>query len=389
VLATRDEDTRSLRETVIYGIKGMSAFLHQALPMGKEDGKIYAFIYEAMALLDQAYTSQYGDPEITQVNIGTRNNPVILISRHNLADLEQLLEQTRGTGVDVYTHGEMLAGHYYPGFKRYDNLAGNYGNSWCRQAGEFRSFHGPILFTYNCMIPPRQEIRNRVFTTGSAGYPACPHIVPDVNGKKDFSALIKLAATLPAPDEIESGTILGGFAHNQVGVLANKLVDAVKSGAIKKLFVMAGCDGRMKSREYYTEFAGKLSHDTVIMTAGCAKYRFNKLDLGDIAGIPRVLDAGQINDCYSFMVAALKLKEALEADDINKLPIVYNIAWYEPNAIIVLLALLSLGVKNIHIGPTSPAFISRNIAKILAERYGIAGIKTVGDDIAMFMAAND
>ncbi len=415
VLATRDGEIRSFRETVIAGIKGMAAFLDQALNAGKEDLTLYAFIYEAlavtlddtrtvddlmklvlktgeygfkaMALLHQAYASRYGNPEITQVNIGVRNHPAILISGHNLADLEQLLEQTGGAGVDVYTHGEMLAGHYYPGFKKYDNLVGNYGNSWCKQAGEFKSFHGPVLFTSNCMIPPRQEeIRNRVFTTGAAGFPGCQHITPDLNGKKDFSALLELARTLPAPDEIESGTIVGGFALNQFIAWADKLIDAIKSGTIKKILVMAGCDGRMKSRDYYTDLAGRLPADTVILTAGCVKYRFNKLDLGDIDGIPRVLDAGQINDAYSLMMAAWKLKEALGLDDINKVPLIYNIAWYEAKAVILLLALLSQGVKNIYLGPTWPAFLSRHFAGILAERYGIAPISTVNEDIARFTA---
>jgi hydroxylamine reductase len=414
VLATRDEEIRSFRETAIYGIKGMAGYLDQAFYMGKEDLTLYAFIYEvlaatlhetcsaddlmalvlrigeygfkAMALLDEAYTSQYGNPVITQVNMGVRSHPAILISGHNLTDLEQLLEQTRGTGVDVYTNGEMLAGHYYPKLKQYDNLVGNYGNSWRQQASEFKSFHGPILFTSNCMIPPRQEeIKNRVFTTGSAGYPGCPHIAADVRGNKDFTDLIALAQTLAAPDEIESGTIVGGFARNQFMALSDKLADAIKSGAIKKLFVIAGCDGRMKSRDYYTDFARRLPADTVILTSGCVKYRFNKLGLGEIAGFPRVLDAGQINDCYSFMVTALKLKEVLGADDLNQLPIVYNIAWYEPKAIILLLALLSQGVKNIHLGPTLPAFISHNFTRILAERFGLGGINTADQDIAAFM----
>ena len=416
VLATENEDIRSLRETIVYGIKGIAAYAEHAYNIGKEDPDIYAFIYEAlaltlddslsaddlvalilktgeygvkvMALLDEANTSKYGNPEITQVNIGVRNNPAILISGHDLTDLEQLLEQTVGTGVDVYTHGEMLPGHYYPAFKKYDHFVGNYGNSWWKQVGEFESFRGPILFTTNCIVPPKsEEVRSRIFTTGSSGFPECPHILPDANGKKDFSAIIEKAKTLPAPDEIEKGSLVGGFAHNQVIALADKVVDAVKSGAIKKFFVMAGCDGRMKSREYYTEFAEKLPDDAVILTAGCAKYRYNKLNLGDIDGIPRVLDAGQCNDSYSLVVIALKLKEVFGLDDVNKLPIAYNIAWYEQKAVIVLLALLYLGVKNIHLGPTLPGFLSSNIVKVLVEKFAIAGISNVEDDIAMFMSA--
>ncbi|HWQ76325.1 MAG TPA: hydroxylamine reductase [Syntrophomonas sp.] len=417
VLATRDEELRSFRETILYGIKGIAAFLHQASATGKEDDQICAFLYEAMAatlddtlslddlmmlvektgryglramaLLDEAYTSRYGNPEITEVQRGVRNNPAILVSGHHLDDLEQLLEQTQGTGVDVYTHGEMLAAHYYPWFKKYDHLVGNYGDSWRKQAGQFRSFRGPILFTSGCMIPPRQEgIGDRVFTTGFAGYPGCFHIASDVRGKKDFSALIRLAQSLPVPDEIESGTITGGFARNQLESWGSRLAEAVKSGAIRKIIVMAGCDGRMKSREYYTEFAGKLPADTVILAAGCVKYRFNKLVLGDISGIPRFMDAGQINDCYAIIAVVLKLKKILGVDDINKLPIVYNIAWYAPHAIIVWLALLSLGVKDIHIGPTWPAFITRSLARILTERYRIAGIHSVNEDIAVLMTDN-
>lgn len=416
VLSTEDEDIRSLREMIIYGLKGMAAYTEHAGNIGKEDLSINAFIYEAlsktldnsltaddlvaltlrtgeygvkaMALLDQANTSRYGNPEITSVNIGVRKNPAILISGHDLTDLEQLLEQTKGTGVDVYTHSEMLPAHYYPAFKKYDNFAGNYGNAWWKQLDEFVSFHGPILFTTNCIVPPRsEEVRSRIFTTGSSGYPGCKHIQPDKNGKKDFSEIIALAKTLPAPEEIETGSIVGGFAHNQVLALADKVVDAVKSGAIKKFFVMAGCDGRMKSREYYTEFAQKLPDDTIILTAGCAKYRYNKLNLGDIGGIPRVLDAGQCNDSYSLAVIALKLKEVFGLDDINKLPIAFNIAWYEQKAVIVLLALLYLGVKNIHLGPTLPGFLSPNVAKVLVEKFGIAGIGTVDDDIKLFMNA--
>ena len=416
VLSTANEDVRSLREMITYGLKGMAAYAEHAKNIGKEDLTINAFIYEAlaatlddslsaddlvaltlktgeygvkvMALLDEANTSRFGNPEITEVNIGVRKNPAILISGHDLTDLEQLLEQTKGTGVDVYTHSEMLPAHYYPAFKKYDNFAGNYGNAWWKQLEEFVSFHGPILFTTNCIVPPRsEEVRGRIFTTGSTGYPGCKHIEADENGKKDFSEIIALAKTLPAPDEIETGSIVGGFAHNQVMALADKIVDAVKSGAIKKFFVMAGCDGRMKSREYYTEFAEKLPKDTVILTAGCAKYRYNKLKLGDIGGIPRVLDAGQCNDSYSLAVIALKLKEVFGLDDINKLPIAFNIAWYEQKAVIVLLALLYLGVKNIHLGPTLPGFLSPNVVKVLVEKFGIAGVGTVDDDIKLFMNA--
>lgn len=415
VLATKNEDVRSLREMITYGLKGMAAYAEHALNIGKENNEIYAFIYEAlaallddtlsagdlvaltlktgehgvkaMALLDEANTSKYGHPEITQVNIGVRKNPAILISGHDLTDLEQLLEQTKGTGVDVYTHSEMLPAHYYPAFKKYDHLAGNYGNAWWKQVGEFESFHGPILFTTNCIVPPKsEEVKGRIFTTNAAGFPDCPHIVADNDGKKDFSAIIDLAKILPAPEEIETGSIVGGFAHNQVFALADKVVEAVKSGAIKKFFVMGGCDGRMKSREYFTEFAQKLPKDTVILTAGCAKYRYNKLDLGDIGGIPRVLDAGQCNDSYSLALIALKLKEVFGLDDINKLPIAFNIGWYEQKAVIVLLALLYLGVKNIHLGPTLPGFLSPNVAKVLVETFGIGGIGTVDEDIARFMA---
>jgi len=414
VLSTADEDVRSLREMITYGLKGMAAYAKHAKSIGKEDLAINAFIYEAlaatlddsltaddlvaltlktgeygvkaMALLDEANTSRFGNPEITQVNIGVRKNPAILISGHDLTDLEQLLEQTKGTGVDVYTHSEMLPAHYYPAFKKYENFAGNYGNAWWKQLDEFVSFHGPILFTTNCIVPPRsEEVRGRIFTTGSTGYPGCKHIEADENGKKDFSEIIALAKTLSAPDEIETGSIVGGFAHNQVMALADKIVDAVKSGAIKKFFVMAGCDGRMRSREYYTEFAEKLPKDTVILTAGCAKYRYNKLNLGEIGGIPRVLDAGQCNDSYSLAVIALKLKEVFGLDDINKLPIAFNIAWYEQKAVIVLLALLYLGVKNIHLGPTLPGFLSPNVAKVLVEKFGIAGVGTVDDDVCLFM----
>lgn len=414
VLSTENEDVRSLRELIIYGLKGVAAYTEHAFNLGKENPDIYAFAYEAlsatlddtltaddlvamtlktgeygvkaMALLDEANTSRYGNPEITQVNLGVRNNPAILISGHDLADLEQLLDQTKGTGVDVYTHSEMLPAHYYPAFKKYDNFVGNYGNAWWKQKVEFASFNGPVLFTTNCIVPPRDEnIRKRIFTTGSSGFPGCTHIVADANGKKDFSEIIAMAKTLPAPVEIENGSIVGGFAHNQVIALADKVVGAVKEGKIKKFFVMAGCDGNMKSRNYYTEFAEKLPSDTVILTAGCAKYRYNKLKLGDIDGIPRVLDAGQCNDSYSLAVIALKLKEVFELDDINKLPIAFNIAWYEQKAVIVLLALLFLGIKNIHLGPTLPAFLSPNVAKVLVENFGIAGIGTVEDDIELFM----
>ena len=414
VLSTENEDIRSLREMIIYGLKGLAAYAEHALNIGKENPELYDFIYRAlaaalnddlsvddlvaltletgkygvdvMALLDNANTSKYGNPEITEVNIGVRDNPAVLISGHDLVDLEQLLEQTRGTGVDVYTHGEMLPAHYYPAFKKYDHFIGNYGNAWWQQTQEFATFNGPILFTTNCIVPPRsEEIKNRIFTTGSTGYPGCKHIEPDADGRKDFSEIIEMAKNLKAPEEIESGTIVGGFAHHQVLALADQVVEAVKTGAIKKFFVMAGCDGRMRSREYYTEFAKNLPEDTVIMTAGCAKYRYNKLPLGDINGIPRVLDAGQCNDSYSLAVIALKLKEVFELDDINDLPIAFNIAWYEQKAVIVLLALLYLGVKNIHLGPTLPAFLSPNVANVLVEQFGIGGISTVEEDIAMFM----
>ncbi len=414
VLATENEDVRSLREMIIYGLKGMAAYTEHAYNIGKQNSEIYSFTYEAlsatlddsldanalvaltlrtgehgvkaMALLDEANTSKYGHPEITSVNIGVRNNPAILISGHDLTDLEQLLEQTKGTGVDVYTHSEMLPAHYYPAFKKYDNFVGNYGNAWWKQVTEFDSFNGAILFTTNCIVPPKsEEVRGRIFTTGSAGYPGCNHIAVGADGKKDFSAVISLAKTLPSPKEIETGSIVGGFAHNQVVALADKVVDAVKSGAIKKFFVMAGCDGRMKSRDYYTEFAKSLPEDTVILTAGCAKYRYNKLPLGDIGGIPRVLDAGQCNDSYSLAMIALTLKDVFGLEDINELPIAYNIAWYEQKAVIVLLALLYLGVKNIHLGPTLPGFLSPNVAKVLVEKFGIAGVGTVEDDVKLFM----
>lgn len=413
ILATEDEDIRSLRELITYGIKGIAAYAEHARNLGKESGKIYEFIYHAlaatlddtltvddlvaltletgkhgvdvMALLDSANTGTYGNPEITEVNIGVRKNPAILVSGHDLRDLEQLLEQTQGTGVDVYTHGEMLPAHYYPVFKKYEHFVGNYGNAWWKQREEIESFNGPVLFTTNCLVPPKAEHIERIYTTGSVGYPGCKHIEADENGVKDFSEIIEKAKKLPSPTEIEKGKIIGGFAHAQVFALADKIVEAVKSGAIKKFFVMAGCDGRMKSRDYYTEFAEKLPKDTVILTAGCAKYRYNKLNLGDIGGIPRVLDAGQCNDSYSLALIALKLKEIFELEDINDLPIVYNIAWYEQKAVIVLLALLYLGVKDIHLGPTLPGFLSPNVAKVLIENFGIAGIGTVDEDIEMFM----
>jgi len=414
VLATENEDVRSLRELVTYGLKGIAAYAEHAFNLGKEDKNVYDFITKAltatlddslsadelvaltletgkfgvdvMALLDAANTETYGNPEITEVNIGVRNNPAILISGHDLKDMEQLLEQTKGTGVDVYTHGEMLPANYYPAFKKYDNFVGNYGNSWWKQKEEFTTFNGPILFTTNCIVPPKEDQIERIYTTGSAGYPGCKHIEPDENGIKDFSEIIEQAKKLDPPVEIENGTIVGGFAHAQVFALADKVVDAVKSGAIKKFFVMAGCDGRMKSRSYYTEFAEKLPEDTVILTAGCAKYRYNKLELGDIGGIPRVLDAGQCNDSYSLAVIALKLKEVFELNDINDLPIAYNIAWYEQKAVIVLLALLYLGVKNIKLGPTLPAFLSPNVAKVLVETFGINGINSVEEDMEQFFA---
>ena len=416
VLATENEDVRSLRELIVYGLKGMAAYTEHALRLGKENLEIYTFLYEAlaatlddtlpadalvkltlktgeygvkaMALLDEAHTARFGNPEITQVDIGVRKNPAILISGHDLVDLEQLLDQTQGAGVDVYTHSEMLPAHYYPAFKQYAHFAGNYGNAWWKQTTEFETFHGPILFTTNCIVPPRNEaLRGRIFTTNAAGYPGCKHVREDANGKKDFSEIIALAKTLPAPEEIETGVITGGFAHHQVLALADKVVEAVKSGAIRKFFVMAGCDGRMKNREYYTEFAQKLPPDTVILTAGCAKYRYNKLNLGDIGGIPRVLDAGQCNDSYSLAVIALKLKEVFGLADINELPIAFNIAWYEQKAVIVLLALLYLGVKNIHLGPTLPAFLSPNVAKVLVETFGIAGIGAAETDIELFLNA--
>jgi hydroxylamine reductase len=415
VLAMADEDVRSLKQTITYGLKGMAAYTEHAVNIAGDGSEIATFMYEmlasllddtlgvaelvpmvlktgeygvkSMALLSEANRGRYGEPEITQVNIGVRGNPAILISGHDLVDLEQLLEQTKGTGVDVYTHSEMLPAHYYPFFKKYDHFAGNYGNAWWKQLDEFVSFKGPILFTTNCIVPPKSdEVRQRIFTTGSTGYPGCQHFVPGPDGKKDFSEIIEMAKTLPAPEEIESGTIVGGFGHEQVFAVADKVVDAIKSGAIKKFFVMAGCDGRMKNREYYTDFAAKLPKDTVILTAGCAKFRYNKLDLGDIGGIPRVLDAGQCNDCYSLVLIALKLKEVFGLDSVNDLPIAYNISWYEQKAAIVLLALLSLGVKNIHVGPTLPGFLSPNVIQVLVDNFQIGGIKSVEEDLEMFLA---
>lgn len=415
ILATENEDVRSLRELLTYGVKGMAAYAEHAYTLGyKEDG-LFLFMQKAlvattndslsadelvglimecgkygvdvMALLDKANTTTYGNPEITKVNIGVRKNPAILISGHDLKDLEELLEQTKGTGVDVYTHGEMLPAHYYPAFKKYDNFAGNYGNAWWLQDKEFESFNGPILMTTNCLVPPKESYKDRVYVTGVVGYEGLKQIGERVEGKaKDFSAVIAHARKCPPPQEIEQGEIVGGFAHNQVLALADKVVDAVKTGAIKRFFVMAGCDGRMKSRDYYAEFAKALPTDTVILTAGCAKYRYNKLPLGDIGGIPRVLDAGQCNDSYSLAVIALKLKEVFGLEDVNELPVSYNIAWYEQKAVIVLLALLYLGVKNIHLGPTLPGFLSPNVAKVLVENFGIGGITTPEEDIKMFMA---
>ena len=412
VLSTENEDIRSLRELITYGLKGLSAYSKHANALMQEDGEVDAFLQRAlaatlddgltaddlvaltletgkygvqgMALLDKANTGAYGNPEITRVNIGVGKKPGILVSGHDLRDLEQLLEQTQGTGVDVYTHSEMLPAHYYPAFKKYPNFVGNYGNAWWKQKEEFESFHGPILMTTNCIVPPKESYKDRLYTTGAAGFPGCKHIPGGVGEKKDFSALIEHAKRCAPPEEIETGEIVGGFAHAQVLALADQVVEAVKSGAIKKFVVMAGCDGRAKSRNYYTEFAKALPRDTVILTAGCAKYKYNKLDLGDIGGIPRVLDAGQCNDSYSLAVIALKLKEVFRLDDINDLPIVYNIAWYEQKAVIVLLALLYLGVKNIHLGPTLPAFLSPNVAKVLVDNFGIAGIGTVEEDMKLF-----
>lgn len=416
ILSTTNEDIRSLRELLTYGLKGMAAYAEHASNLGYEEEEIHIFIQEAlvattrdlsvdelialilkcgdygvktMALLDKANTSRYGNPEITKVNIGVRNNPGILISGHDLRDIEDLLEQTKDTGVDVYTHSEMLPAHYYPAFKKYSHFVGNYGSAWWQQHEDFESFNGVILFTTNCIVPPRASstYSDKVYTTGAAGFEGFPHITDRKEGQaKDFSELIEHAKRCKAPKEIETGEIVGGFAHAQVFALADKVVEAVKTGAIRKFFVMAGCDGRMKGRDYYTQFARDLPKDTVILTAGCAKYRYNKLPLGDIGGIPRVLDAGQCNDSYSLALIALKLKEVFELNDINDLPIAYNIAWYEQKAVIVLLALLSLGVKNIHLGPTLPAFLSPNVAKVLIENFGISGITTPDEDMKIFLS---
>ena len=416
VLSTENEDIRSLRELITYGLKGLSAYSKHANVLLKDNDEVDTFLQKAlaatlndnlsvedlialtmetgkygvsgMAMLDRANTDSYGNPKITKVNIGVRKNPGILVSGHDLRDLEMLLEQTQGTGVDVYTHSEMLPAHYYPAFKKYPNFVGNYGNAWWKQKEEFESFNGPILMTTNCIVPPKDSYKNRLYTTGAAGYPGCTHIPGEIGEQKNFSAIIEHAKKCVAPSEIETGEIIGGFAHAQVLALADKVVEAVKIGAIKKFVVMAGCDGRAKSRDYYTEFAKALPKDTVILTAGCAKYKYNKLPLGDINGIPRVLDAGQCNDSYSLAVIALKLKEVFGLDDINDLPIIYNIAWYEQKAVIVLLALLYLGVKNIHLGPTLPAFLSPNVAKVLIENFGIAGIGTVEEDMEKFFGIN-
>ena len=389
ILSTENEDIRSLRELITYGLKGLAAYEKHALALLHNEEELTALTLETgkygvqvMALLDKANTETYGNPEITKVNIGVRNNPGILISGHDLRDLEMLLEQTKGTGVDVYTHSEMLPAHYYPAFKKYPNFAGNYGNAWWKQKEEFESFHGPIVMTTNCIVPPKESYKDRIYTTGAVRYPGCKHIPGAEGEEKDFSAVIEHAKKCAPPQEIESGEIVGGFAHAQVLALADQIVEAVKTGAIRKFVVMAGCDGRAKTRNYYTDFAKALPKDTVILTAGCAKYKYNKLNLGDINGIPRVLDAGQCNDSYSLAVIALKLKEIFELEDINDLPIVYNIAWYEQKAVIVLLALLSLGVRNIHLGPTLPAFLSPNVAKILVDNFGIGGIRSVEEDIA-------
>jgi len=413
VLSTKNEDIRSLRELIIYGIKGMSAYMKHANALGYDSEDINAFMQETlaktlddnltieelialtletgkvgvdgMALLDSANTGTYGHPEITKVNIGVRNNPGILVSGHDLKDLELLLKQTEGSGVDVYTHSEMLPAHYYPAFKKYSHFAGNYGNAWWKQKEEFESFNGPILMTTNCIVPPKDSYKDRIYTTGAAGFVGIKHIKGISEDNKDFLEIIEQAKKCAPPTQIETGEIIGGFAHNQVLQLADSVVEAIKTGAIKKFFVMAGCDGRAKSRNYYTDFALALPKDTVILTAGCAKYKYNKLNLGDINGIPRVLDAGQCNDSYSLALIALKLKEVFELEDINELPIAFNIAWYEQKAVIVLLSLLYLGVKNIHLGPTLPAFLSPNVAKVLVENFGIGGITNVEDDLKMFM----
>lgn len=416
VLDTGNEDLRSLRELTLYGLKGMAAYNKHANVLGYADTAIDAFLQKAlaktlddslstddltslvletgsfgvkvMALLDTANTSTYGNPEITKVELGVRNNPAILISGHDLRDLEMLLEQTANTGVDVYTHSEMLPAHYYPAFKKNPHFAGNYGNAWWKQKEEFEAFNGPILLTTNCLVPPKESYKDRIYTTGSVGFSGCKHIDGEIGETKDFSAIIEHAKKCPPPTQLERGELVGGFAHHQVLALADKVVDAVKSGAIKKFVVMAGCDGRSPARNYYTDFAKALPQDTVILTAGCAKYKYNKLPLGDIGGIPRVLDAGQCNDSYSLALIALKLKEVFGLNDINQLPIVYNIAWYEQKAVIVLLALLSLGVKNIHLGPTLPAFLSPNVAKVLIENFGIAGITDVDTDLEIFFGKN-
>ena len=412
VLSTENEDIRSLRELITYGLKGLSAYSKHANVLLQDNEEIDAFMQRAlaatlddslsaddlialtletgkygvdgMALLDNANTSTYGNPEITKVNIGVGTRPGILVSGHDLRDLEMLLKQAQGSGVDVYTHSEMLPAHYYPAFKKYPNFVGNYGNAWWKQKEEFESFHGPILMTTNCIVPPKDSYKDRLYTTGAAGYPGCKHISGEIGEEKDFSAIIEQAKHCAAPEEIERGEIIGGFAHNQVLALADDIVTAVKSGAIRKFVVMAGCDGRMKSRNYYTDFAKALPKDTVILTAGCAKYKYNKLNLGDIGGIPRVLDAGQCNDSYSLAVIALKLKEVFGLEDINELPIIYNISWYEQKAVIVLLALLYFGVKNIHLGPTLPAFLSPNVTKVLVDNFGIAGIESVEEDLKLF-----
>ena len=416
VLDTGNEDLRSLRELTLYGLKGMAAYNKHANVLGYADTAIDAFLQKAlaktlddslstddltslvletgsfgvkvMALLDTANTSTYGNPEITKVELGVRNNPAILISGHDLRDLEMLLEQTANTGVDVYTHSEMLPAHYYPAFKKYPHFAGNYGNAWWKQKEEFEAFNGPILLTTNCLVPPKESYKDRIYTTGSVGFSGCKHIDGEIGETKDFSAIIEHAKKCPPPTQLERGELVGGFAHHQVLALADKVVDAVKSGAIKKFVVMAGCDGRSPARNYYTDFAKALPQDTVILTAGCAKYKYNKLPLGDIGGIPRVLDAGQCNDSYSLALIALKLKEVFGLDDINQLPIVYNIAWYEQKAVIVLLALLSLGVTNIHLGPTLPAFLSPNVVNVLIENFGIAGITDVDTDLEIFFGKN-
>ncbi len=416
VLATEDEDLRSLRELLSYGLKGIAAYAEHAYTLEYEEEGIFAFIekglaatlddsltvsdliplvleagkfgVDVMALLDKANTTSYGHPELTTVDIGVRDNPAILISGHDLKDLEELLIQTQGTGVDVYSHGEMLPAHYYPAFKKYPNFVGNYGNAWHRQKKEFDSFNGVLFLTTNCLVPPKNTYKDRLYTTGVVGFEGVKHIADRVDGKpKDFAGLIEHAKRLPAPTEIENGELVGGFAHHQVMALADTVVNAVKTGAIKRFFVMAGCDGRRKGRDYYSDFAQAVPADTVILTAGCAKYRYNKLDLGDIGGIPRVLDAGQCNDSYSLVLIALKLKEVFGLDDINELPISYNIAWYEQKAVIVLLALLHLGVKDIHLGPTLPGFLSPNVVKVLVDNFGIAGITSVESDVRMFMAS--